>query len=128
MTLQAVPALERGAVRFDDRVVAKVAAQAAHEALRSDRTQRSSAGAHVPHAAAAVRRLPDHDNQGGQAKVRVAVELVYPTDIGAQCAAVRRRVLARLRELAGITVCEVVVEVQRLHSAHLTGDGTERVR
>lgn len=128
MVPQPVPAGERGAIRFDDRVVAKVAAQAAHEVLRGDPVQRRSTAAHAPHAAASVRRLPGHDNQGGQARVRVAVELAYPSDIGAHCTAVRRRVLARLGELAGMTTCEVVIEVQRLHSVHLTGDGTERVR
>ncbi|MBU7599719.1 Asp23/Gls24 family envelope stress response protein [Streptomyces sp. XM4193] len=124
---QTVGAPERGSLRFDDRVVAKIAAQAAHEALRRDPGRRA-VGAHAPHAAASVRRLPDHDNQGGQARVRVAVELGYPSDIGAQCAAVRRVVSARLGELAGMTACEVVVEVQRLHSVHLNGEGTERVR
>lgn len=127
MTSQTVSARQRGALRFDDRVVAKIAAQAAHEALRGDPGQRVEA-AHAPHAAAAVRRLPGHDNRGGQARVRVAVELGYPSDIRAQCAAVRRVVTARLGELAGMTACEVVVDVQRLHSVHLTGEGTERVR
>lgn len=128
MAPRSVPALVRGAIRFDERVVAKVAAQAAHEALRGEPTQRKSTAAQAPHAAASVRRLPDHDNQGGQARVRVAVELAYPSDISAHCTTVRRRVLARLEELAGMTTCEVVVEVQRLHAVHLTGEGTGRVR
>lgn len=127
MTPQRISPGERGALRLEDRVIAKLAAQAAHEALRGDPSQRAETS-HAPHAAAAVRRLPDHDNHGGQARVRVAVELAYPCDIRAQCAVVRRRVSARLGELAGMTACEVVVEVQRLHSVHLKPEGRERLR
>lgn len=127
MTPRQINPRERGFLRFDDRVVAKLAAQAAHEALRDDPGQRTDI-AHAPHAAAVLRRLPGHDNQGGRARVRVAVELAYPCDIGAQCAVVRRRVSARLGELAGLTACEVVVEVQRLHSVNVSVEGRERLR
>ncbi|MFI0819999.1 hypothetical protein ACH4TX_29325 [Streptomyces sp. NPDC021098] len=95
---------ERGATRIADRVVAKIASRAAREAL---------GGGHglLPYAVVAVR--------GGVTRVRVAVELGYPSDIGAQCGAVRRRVATRLGELTGMEVPDVAVTVERLHSPQL---------
>ncbi len=118
---------ERGATRIADRVVAKIASQAAREALRVDGAGAADvaeavdaddaaditdvgltdAAAAPPHAVAVVR--------GGVARVRVAVELGYPSDIGAHCGAVRRHVIERVSELTGMEVPEVVVTVERLH-------------
>ncbi|KUL47873.1 hypothetical protein ADL28_30865 [Streptomyces violaceusniger] len=130
---------ERGATRIADRVVAKIASQAAREALRVDAgaaAADAAAGAGAadvagvvdtadadvtdaadvgltglaaarPHAVAVVR--------GDVARVRVAVELGYPSDIGAYCGAVRRHVIERVGELTGMEVPEVVVTVERLH-------------
>ncbi|MFD8458226.1 hypothetical protein [Streptomyces antimycoticus] len=133
---------ERGATRIADRVVAKIASQAAREALRVDAgaaAADAAAGAGAadvagvagvvdtadadvtdaaevgltglaaarPHAVAVVR--------GDVARVRVAVELGYPSDIGAHCGAVRRHVIERVGELTGMEVPEVVVTVERLH-------------
>ncbi|MFC3576083.1 hypothetical protein ACFOZ0_22915 [Streptomyces yaanensis] len=97
-----VPPAERGATRIADRVVAKIAAQAAREAL--DRLPPDAA---PPHAMVVVH----HD----VAHVRVSVELDYPSDIGAQCRAVRRRVAERVGALAGMEAHEVAVQVERLH-------------
>ncbi|MEU7369901.1 Asp23/Gls24 family envelope stress response protein [Streptomyces hygroscopicus] len=107
-----VEAGERGATRIADRVVAKIASQAAQEALRADAATApdaalTGAAAARPNAVAAVR--------GGVARVRVAVELGYPSDIGAQCGAVRRHVVERVGELTGMEVPEVAVMVERLH-------------
>ncbi|MDT0344865.1 Asp23/Gls24 family envelope stress response protein [Streptomyces litchfieldiae] len=125
-----VPPADRGATRIAERVVAKLAAQAAREALRADGAAspvppRRGGG---PHATAVVRRPPDTDGTGGLASVRVAVELPYPSDIGAQCGAVRRHVASRIQELAGMEAAEVAVAVERLHSAHFTGHVPGRVR
>ncbi|MCC4317018.1 MULTISPECIES: Asp23/Gls24 family envelope stress response protein [Streptomyces] len=112
---------ERGATRIADRVVAKIASQAAREALRGDAAEAVEAVDAVavgdggltdvtvarPNAVAAVR--------GGVARVRVAVELGYPSDIGAHCGAVRRQVIERVSELTGMEVPEVAVTVERLH-------------
>ncbi|MBL1115758.1 hypothetical protein JK364_25630 [Streptomyces sp. 110] len=120
---------ERGATRIADRVVAKIASQAAREALRgggaadagadggADTDTDTGAGADEvaladavgarPYAVAAVR--------GGVARVRVAVELGYPSDIGAHCGAVRRQVIERVSEMTGMEVPEVAVTVERLH-------------
>ncbi|GAB2962148.1 hypothetical protein GCM10023080_023180 [Streptomyces pseudoechinosporeus] len=106
---------ERGATRIADRVVAKIAAQAAREALD---VLPPDAG--PPHATVVVH----HD----VARVRVGLELDYPSDIGAQCAAVRRQVTQRVRMLAGMEVPEVAVQVERLHSAQARGAAQGRTQ
>ncbi|MBV2355099.1 hypothetical protein KUM39_12090 [Streptomyces sp. J2-1] len=93
---------ERGATRIADRVVARIAARAAREALAP--LPREAA---PPHASVLVRN--------STARVRIHLELGFPGDIGAHCAAVRQRVTDRLRALTGMDVPEVVVEVERLH-------------
>ncbi|WP_308185094.1 hypothetical protein [Streptomyces sp. MNU76] len=98
-----------------------------------------------------VRRAPERDTRGrdtrgrdtegrdmepaagrqavlGGAQVHITVELGYPSDIGAQCAAVRREVTERLRTWAGMEVSDLVVSVERLHSVHARHSGLERVR
>ncbi|NEA66012.1 hypothetical protein [Streptomyces sp. SID12488] len=98
----AVPPGDRGATRIADRVVAKIAAQAAREALAE-----LPPDAVPPHATVVVH----HD----RARVRVSLELPYPSDIGGQCATVRDRVTSRVHGLAGMDVPEVAVEIERLH-------------
>ncbi|MGA5553537.1 Asp23/Gls24 family envelope stress response protein [Streptomyces lavendulocolor] len=157
-----VLAAERGATTIADRVVAKIAARAAREALEGVPAQDDGAGAGAggaqggpgaggpgaggpgegvggsgtnegareggadgeggvrgpgagvhgrpPHAAVVVHR--------DTARVRISLELVYPCDIGAQCAAVRRQVTRRVRTLAGLEVPQVAVQVERLHSPY----------
>lgn len=126
----AVPAGGRGATHIADRVVAKIAAQAAYEALRGGpeaytvpRGRRT-----VPHAAVSVRSGSARTGRPGEARIRIALELGYPSDIGAQCGAVRRQVVLRVRELAGMEVPGVAVEVERLHSGQLDGDGPGRAQ
>lgn len=99
-----MPPGERGALRIADRVVAKIAAQAAREALSPP-----SADAAAPHATVVVHR--------GTARVSVRVELGYPCDVGARCAAVRRQVTERVGALTDMEVPEVAVRVERLHLA-----------
>ncbi|MGW0931314.1 Asp23/Gls24 family envelope stress response protein [Streptomyces sp. NPDC002644] len=100
-----VPAAERGETRLADRVVARIAAQGAREALDV-----LPADAVPPYANVVVHQ------DAGTARVTVNCELAYPSDIGAQCRAVRRRVTERVAELAGLKVLEVVLHVERLHS------------
>ncbi|MEU8590639.1 hypothetical protein AB0C59_27090 [Streptomyces sp. NPDC048664] len=97
-------ARERGATRIADLVIAKIAAQAAREALAP-----LAPDAQPPHATVVV--------HGTDARVRVSVELGYPCDIGGRCAAVRRRVTERVGALAGVDVHQVAVLVERLHPA-----------
>ncbi|MFB7152562.1 hypothetical protein [Streptomyces virginiae] len=101
-----VAAGDRGAIRIADRVVAKIAAQAAREALAG------TSGA-PPHATVTVH----HDI----ARVRVSLELDYPSDLAAQCAAVRSSVVRRVEQLANMSVPEVDVDIEHLHSVHTRG-------
>ncbi|MET7715352.1 hypothetical protein [Streptomyces sp. NPDC005407] len=110
-----VAAAERGATAIADRVVAKIAAQAAREAL-----DRVPEGGVPPRATVTVH----HD----AARVRVSLELDYPSDIGGQCGAVRHRVAERVKALAGMDVPEVAVQVERLHSVHSRRAAQGRIR
>ncbi|GAA2277128.1 hypothetical protein GCM10010145_57630 [Streptomyces ruber] len=126
--LPVVAPAERGATRIAERVVAKIAAQAAREALGSLPPE-----AAPPHAGVDVRPRAPAPAVAGEVPsaavhVRVGLELDYPTDIGGRCAAVRRRVTERVEELAGMTVPEVAVRVERLHPAHPTGAAHGRIR
>lgn len=110
----AVPAGERGATRIEDRVIAKIASQAAREALLGE------PGTDAAHAAVVVR--------GDTARVRVGVHLGFPSDLGAQCRAVSRAVTERVGALVGLDVPEVAVEVERLHATERPNAPRGRVR
>jgi uncharacterized alkaline shock family protein YloU len=110
-----VVAGERGVTTIADRVVAKIAARAAREAL-----DRVPEGGNAPHASVTVHH--------GSARVQVGLELDYPSDIGFRCGAVRQRVAQRVHGLAGMEVAEVVVQVERLHSVHSRGADRGRIR
>ncbi|KOG33906.1 Asp23/Gls24 family envelope stress response protein [Streptomyces resistomycificus] len=111
----AVPPGERGATRIADRVVAKIAGQAAREALGE-----LSEDASPPYASVVVRHTA--------ARVRVHLELDYPCDIGARCGRVRRHVVERVGALVGMEVPEVAVQVERLHSETAHGAQQGRTR
>ncbi|MER6348379.1 Asp23/Gls24 family envelope stress response protein [Streptomyces sp. NPDC001595] len=113
--LAVVAAGERGATRIADRVVAKVAAQAAREVVGA-----LPAEASPPHATVLVRQ--------GTARVRVHLELGYPVDVGARCREVRRQVSERVRALVGYEVPEVAVQVERLHLPTAFGAAQGRTR
>ncbi|MFJ9891091.1 Asp23/Gls24 family envelope stress response protein [Streptomyces sp. NPDC091287] len=110
-----VAAAERGETRIADRVVAKIAAQAAKEAIGEPPADGAS-----PRATVTVHR--------DAARVRVSLELGYPSDIGRQCGAVRRRVAQRVKALAGMEVPEVAVQVERLHPAGASAAAQGRIR
>ncbi len=106
---------ERGATRIADRVVAKIAAQAAREALGPLPQE-----AAPPHATVVVH----HET----VRVRVHLELDYPCDIGDRCFQVRRQVVQRVRALVGMEVPEVAVQVERLHPTRAHGATQGRTR
>ncbi|MER6675638.1 Asp23/Gls24 family envelope stress response protein [Streptomyces sp. NPDC000983] len=118
-----VPPAERGATRIADRVVAKIASRAAREAVGP-----LPGDAAPPYAGVVVHPHPgaSGDLPVGTARVRVHLELDYPTDIGARCTAVRRRVTERVGALVGMEVSEVAVQVERLHPAHGAAQGRTR--
>ncbi|MGW2740954.1 Asp23/Gls24 family envelope stress response protein [Streptomyces sp. NPDC001450] len=141
--LPGIPPGERGAITVADRVVAKIASRVAREALSrfTESAGRVPSGHRTPRVTASVRRAPERNTAGrdgesaagrqvalGTARLRITVELGYPSDIGAQCAAVRREVTERLRTWAGMDVSDLAVSVERLHSAHARHKGQERVR
>ncbi|CQR64757.1 hypothetical protein [Streptomyces leeuwenhoekii] len=114
-TPAAVPPGRRGATRIADRVVAKIAAQAAREAV----------GALPPDAARPRATVTVHRDT---ARVRVHLDLGYPGDVGARCGRVRRRVTERVGALTGMTVPEVAVLVERLHPVPEYGAAHGRTR
>ncbi len=118
-----VAAGERGATRIADRVIAKIASQAAREVLRDLPTAALVPKDHLPQATVSVRR-PSRPRTGERprAKVGLFLELGYPADLRQVCAEVRQRVVERVGALADMDVPEVVVEVERLHSAAMTAD------
>ncbi|MFD8235689.1 hypothetical protein ACFV20_27875 [Streptomyces sp. NPDC059696] len=113
--LPVVPPGERGGTRIADRVVAKIASQAAREAVGT-----LPPGAGRPSASVVVHHEVAH--------VRVNVELDYPCDIGARCRSVRHRVVERVEALVGMQVPEVVVQVERLHLVAALGTVQGRTR
>jgi uncharacterized alkaline shock family protein YloU len=113
--LTVVPPGERGATRIADRVVAKVAGQAAREAVGE-----LPEDAARPYATVVVR----HET----ARIRLHLELEYPCDIGARCRRVRRHVIERVGELVGMEVPEVAVQVERLHPVAAHGAAQGRTR
>jgi uncharacterized alkaline shock family protein YloU len=134
---------ERGATTVADRVVAKIASHVAREALSrfTESAGHVPPGRRTPHVATSVRRAPERNTATGddesaagrqavlgEVRMRVTVELGYPSDIGAQCAAVRREVTERLRTWAGMEVSDFSVSVERLHSVHARHSDQERVR
>ncbi|WP_217208625.1 Asp23/Gls24 family envelope stress response protein [Streptomyces sp. AC550_RSS872] len=112
----AVPPGERGATRIADRVVAKIASQAAREAVGG-----LPEGAARPYADVVVRPQAGDGTPVDAARVRVHLELDYPCDIGSRCRAVRRHVVERVGALVGMEVPEVAVHVERLHPARGQG-------
>jgi hypothetical protein len=125
-----------------DRVVAKIAARVAREALSrfAESAGHVPPGRRTPHVSTSVRRAPERTDAGrdaesarrpavlGEARLHITVELGYPSDIGAQCAAVRREVTERIRAWAGMEVSDLAVSVEQLHSAHTRHTDRERVR
>ncbi|MFC9758956.1 Asp23/Gls24 family envelope stress response protein [Streptomyces sp. NPDC056921] len=140
-----IPRGERGSTTVSDHVVAKIASHVAREALSrfTDSARHVPPGRRTPRVTTSVRRAPERNEHAtgrdgdtthgrpallGEVRMRIAVELGYPSDIGAQCAAVRREVIEQLRTWAGMDVSELTVSVERLHSVHSRHRDRERVR
>lgn len=95
----------RGRLRVADRVYARIAGQAAREALAEAWAGRSATGS--PPRVSVVR-------PGSTVKVRIAVDLPFPADLAGLARGVRERVAARVLGLTGTRVSEVVVVVEKL--------------
>ncbi|SOE07277.1 Asp23/Gls24 family envelope stress response protein [Streptomyces sp. Ag109_G2-15] len=104
------PPAERGATVIPDRVVARIAAQAA----RTAQSQRAAVppdrdGPTAPHASAAVRT--------GSVRLHLTMDLPYPSDIPRVCARIQQDVAERVAQLTGLRVGEVTLTVRRLVTA-----------
>ncbi|MFD9285824.1 Asp23/Gls24 family envelope stress response protein [Streptomyces mirabilis] len=104
------PPAERGATVIPDRVVARIAAQAA----RTGQSRRAAippgrSGSAAPSASAAVR--------SGSVRLHLAMDLPYPTDIPHVCERIQHDVAERVTQLTGLEVGEVTLTVRRLVTA-----------
>lgn len=113
------PAAERGATVIPDRVVARIAARAARTAQSRRAAGRPGRGGPAaPSASAAVRT--------GSVRLRLTVDLPYPTDIARVCAGIQQDVAERVAQLTGLRVREVTLTVRRLLTAAEAGKGRVR--
>ncbi|MBT2452522.1 Asp23/Gls24 family envelope stress response protein [Streptomyces sp. ISL-43] len=102
-----VPAAERGATVIPDKVVARIAARAAREAL-TGRTGTAPArlGLAPPRATVAV--------SSGAARLQLSLDLPYPVDIAEASRLVQNHVGERVAQLTGLRVTEVTLTIQHL--------------
>ncbi|MFI9803138.1 Asp23/Gls24 family envelope stress response protein [Streptomyces sp. NPDC052301] len=104
------PPAERGATVIPDRVVARIAAQAArtaqsrHAAVPPDR-----GGPTATRASVAVRT--------GSVRLHLTMDLPYPTDIPRVCERIQQDVAERVAQLTGMRVGEVLLTVRGLVTA-----------
>lgn len=101
------PAL-RGATLIPGTVVARIAAQAAREALSHQGGGEPPArfGLGTPRSTAAV-----HD---GSARLGISLDLPYPIDIARACGEIRHYIAERVAHLTGMRIDDITVSVQRL--------------
>ncbi|MES4890859.1 Asp23/Gls24 family envelope stress response protein [Streptomyces sp. NPDC096012] len=112
------PPAERGATVIPDRVVARIAAQAARTAQsRRAAVPPGRSAPMAPSASAAVRT--------GAVRVHLTMDLPYPTDIPRVCERIQQDVAERVAQLTGLRVGEVTLTVRRLVTA---AAGRGRVR
>ncbi|MFD3481369.1 Asp23/Gls24 family envelope stress response protein [Streptomyces sp. NPDC058695] len=110
------PPAERGATVIPDKVVARIAAQAARTAqsrraaVPPDRGEPTA-----PHASAAVRT--------GSVRLHLTMDLPYPTDIPHACERIRHDVAEQVAHLTGLRIGEVTLTIRRLLTAADAGLG-----
>ncbi|MFD3325544.1 Asp23/Gls24 family envelope stress response protein [Streptomyces sp. NPDC058701] len=114
-----LPPAERGATVIPDKVVARIAARAAKEALAEHAdTAAGRMKLAAPQASATV--------GSGSARLGLTVDLPYPTDLAATSRQVQDYVSERVAHLTGMRVTEVTLAIDRLVSAD--GPGHRRVQ
>ncbi|WP_405859913.1 Asp23/Gls24 family envelope stress response protein [Streptomyces sp. NBC_00090] len=105
----ALPAAERGATVIPDKVVARIAARAAREALAAQ-TDTDTSAAHVklaaPHASVTV--------GSGTARLGLTLDLPYPTDLARTSRELQHYVSERVAHLTGMRVTEVTLAIEHL--------------
>ncbi|MEU7967874.1 Asp23/Gls24 family envelope stress response protein [Streptomyces sp. NPDC049097] len=111
------PPADRGATVIPDRVVARIAAQAARAAQSRRAAAPPGRGRlSVPSASAS--------SHTGQVRLHVALDLPYPADIPSLCERIQHDVAERVAQLTGLHVGEVTLTVRRL----VTASGRGRVQ
>ncbi|MFJ9079494.1 Asp23/Gls24 family envelope stress response protein [Streptomyces sp. NPDC102278] len=114
-----LPAAERGATVIPEKVVARIAARAAREAL-AGRTH-TAAGAvraklQAPHASVTA--------GSGTARLGLTMDLPYPIDVADASRHVQRYVSERVAHLTGMRVTECTLDIAHLVPA----DGSDNRR
>ncbi|MFF7358490.1 Asp23/Gls24 family envelope stress response protein [Streptomyces filipinensis] len=110
---------ERGATVIPDRVVARIAAQAARAAQSRRAAVPPDRGSpEAPSASAAVRI--------GSVRLHLTMDLPYPSDIPRVCERIQQDVAEKVAQLTGLRVGEVVLTVRRLMTAADTSRGRVR--
>ena len=112
-----VAAPDRGTIRIADRVVARIAARAAREAMVPH-----TGPAQHPHAPRA-----QITTSGGAVRVALQVHLPYPADLPAICIRLQDDVALRLGELTGLQVREITVDIQECNVDRTTATPTPAV-
>ncbi|MGW6785145.1 MULTISPECIES: Asp23/Gls24 family envelope stress response protein [unclassified Streptomyces] len=118
-TSPVLPAAERGATVIPDKVVARIAARAAQEALAAlTDTPVASAARPAPRASVSA--------GGGAARLRLTLDFPYPLDLASASRHVQHHVSERVARLTGMHITEVTLVIEHLAGA----DGLEprRVR
>lgn len=107
-----------GRLTIADRVVEKIASQAANEVDRATGAPRRVLGVHV----GGDDRAPQVDAHvdGGVATVSIVMSVAWPAPVRDVTRRVRDRVTERLAELAGITRAEVDIRVSALSAETTT--------
>ncbi|MFJ3230819.1 Asp23/Gls24 family envelope stress response protein [Streptomyces sp. NPDC086787] len=104
------PPAERGTTVIPDRVVARIAVQAARAAqFRRAAIPPDRSGPAAPKVSAAVRTE--------SVRLHLAMDLPYPIDIPHACEGIQHDVAERVAQLTGLAVGEVTLTVRRLVTA-----------
>lgn len=107
----------RGELVVSRRVVEKIASQAAVEIAAAGGRSGGFLGV-GSHADLSSRPKVDVDLSGHTATIMVEVAIAYPSPIAAAAEQVRRRMMSRVGELAGVRVTRVDVTITMLATDH----------
>ncbi|WP_030722689.1 hypothetical protein [Streptomyces sp. NRRL F-2580] len=110
-TRPVLPAAERGATVIPDKVVARIAARAAREALAAHAdTSAAHAKLAAPHASVTA--------GSGTARLGLTLDLPYPIDLAGASRQVQHYVSERVAHLTGMRVTEVTLAIEHLVPAN----------
>lgn len=113
------PPADRGATVIPDKVVSRIAAQAARAAQsRRAALPPDRSGSAAPSASATIRT--------GSVRLHLALDLPYPTDIPHVCERIQHDVAERVAQLTGLHVAEVTLTIRRLVNATRANRGRVR--